>query len=786
MNNSAFSNISFKVKVTLALLILLIPLYAAGYTLSGRITDENDTPLPGALFKITLSNSNPEVSMQTAAGEDGAFRLDSVPKGDYNLRVSCEGFHNATGQLYVDHDYHGIVVPLNADPEAQAAIRAKELEEVEVIANALQTYADRDEMYLTSFNRKYGVNALDAISSLPKFKPTINGQSLQNNLGKDVSILIDGRKADIAQLRNLKGSDIAKVIYYDDAPAKYRGLYGGSVANIILRRPKELRVDGKIDAQTGLSAPHVYSALGLTMFSPAGLLNAGYQFSYRNMTGIRSREVYDYGDLVNSLDMTSARSERKRNKASVSYQYNLGKNLFYADFKFDSSDAHNREQFDLSERTADSSVEGERKKSRHPYSDSFSLDLYYSHDFGSDRELMVDVVGTIAKNHDGRMRVQSTGEGSANDDYLENSMTDALLRSIIANVSYTSPLWGGSASVSLMNHYRHVHQNYRNSLFPDLPSLNVSATNYSIADFGYSRQFGKFGMYLELSFIDYLTQGSDGKDHNEFYLSPLISLNYRISRDINLKLRGWLESTLRGSGTQNLNRYLIDTRFFRENIPYMKPEYRYRVMLNPDINIPSARLMILPVICYTWKHNKYIQYIYKEGSDFIQRPTLLNHADELEYYLSLIWTPVGSLRITPGMWGDYQSFRTPGGFERFSNVSFSLGIYYSVGQFQFQTALNTPDRSLEGITHSRKGWEFNIAAYWQTPSFYAGVAFGYYGDKSWTRMAVPGFLSLTETTNIEMRNFVTLSLGYNFSIGKYKGSAGRQKKLSNAETDKGM
>ena len=60
MNNSAFSNISFKVKVTLALLILLIPLYAAGYTLSGRITDENDTPLPGALFKITLSNSNPK------------------------------------------------------------------------------------------------------------------------------------------------------------------------------------------------------------------------------------------------------------------------------------------------------------------------------------------------------------------------------------------------------------------------------------------------------------------------------------------------------------------------------------------------------------------------------------------------------------------------------------------------------------------------------------------------------------------------------------------------------
>lgn len=58
-------------------------------------------------------------------------------------------------------------------------------------------------------------------------------------------------------------------------------------------------------------------------------------------------------------------------------------------------------------------------------------------------------------------------------------------------------------------------------MFPDLPSLNVSSTDFMMAALGYTRQFGRLGMDLNLAFNDYITMGSDGKKHNDFYVGIL-------------------------------------------------------------------------------------------------------------------------------------------------------------------------------------------------------------------------------------------------------------------------
>lgn len=420
------TSINFIAKAVAAIFILLLwmPINAKDYSVAGFITNEEGKPLPGALFTIIGNENNPDDMRQAVAEDDGSFLLEAIPEGEYGMRVSCDGYINIEGRLIASRDYKDVVFNLTPDPEAKAT----QLDEVEVMATALQSYADRDEMYLSAYNRKYGINALDAVSSLPRFLPTINGSALLNNQGQDVNILIDGRKADVSQLRNLNGNDIAKVVYYQDAPAKYRGLYGGAIVNVILRKPKQIRINGKIDAQAAVTAAQTADGIGFTIFSPHGLLDASYSFNYRNMGDVMSHERYDYGDLVNSLDMTSARYENKKHRASVSYQFERKSNLFYANFLFRTSDAHNRQSFDLTEKTAASDIAGQREDIIHPGSDSFSLDLYYSHDFGSGRELMVDVVGTVNKTRRSLSQTQVTGAGSAYDDFLNISNTDALVR----------------------------------------------------------------------------------------------------------------------------------------------------------------------------------------------------------------------------------------------------------------------------------------------------------------------------------------------------------------------
>jgi outer membrane receptor protein involved in Fe transport len=61
--------------------------------ISGRLTDMSGTPLPGATIEAT-SPSLPGARV-SVTGEDGLYRVPSVPPGTYRLRASLAGFRSA-------------------------------------------------------------------------------------------------------------------------------------------------------------------------------------------------------------------------------------------------------------------------------------------------------------------------------------------------------------------------------------------------------------------------------------------------------------------------------------------------------------------------------------------------------------------------------------------------------------------------------------------------------------------------------------------------------------------
>lgn len=754
---------------------------AAGYMLAGRVFDEEQNPLEGILVHLAKEDDS-DVVLEDFTDEEGAFRFDSVPGGSYYLSLSGPGFETVDVDGYaVNCDMTKIRVRMQRDGNAPA----KDLEEVEVIAKALQSYADRDEMYLSAYNRKFGVNALDAISSLPRFIPSINGNVLMNNQMDEVNILIDGRRATAQDLQNLSGNDIAKVVYYQDAPAKFRGLYGGAIANIILKKPKQISIKGNLNAGTALTSASTRESAGLVMMSPTGILNAAYNFNYSNNTSLKENTVYDYGDLKDSFQTNSMRNEGKRNSANISYQYDKGADMLFARFDYTSSDRHERYDEAMIEQTALAAITGQRLSSSHRIGDSFSLNLYYSHQFSGGRELMVDVVGNINKNRFSNRIDQLPGEGSAYDDFRIDNSTVGNLKSVITNLSFTSPLWGGSASVSLLDHYRHLHQNFFDSYFSDLSSVNVSDENFTMIAAGYNRQFGKFGMAVDLSvfYNRIILTDKSAKDYVTLY--PKLSLSYNAASWLFLNAMTWSEGSLAGLGAQNINRSFIDTRYFRENILYRKPSQRYRASLSADFSIPEAKLMVCPSVTYTWEHNGYFNYVYREGNDFISRPTLLPCSNSINYMLFAVWMPVDGLQIRPYITGDYMAYRTPAGRERFNALYFQLMGAYTFRNFQFNAYLCSPRRRIAGVTRSYQGWNASVSAYWNISAFYAGLDFNYNGDTSWQLIEVPGFSSRVEQTNLNMRHNVAISLGYKFNIGKFNRAA-KAKKLYNKENEDGL
>lgn len=748
------------------------------FKLSGNIKSSDGTPLK-ACFMLKQRETG-EIAAKAICDYSGHYELEA-PEGEYQLVIECDGYLPLIAPFTLSQDLSGFNLPMSPDPEAQT----RELEEVKVIAKALQSYADRDEMFLSDYNRNFGVNALDAISSLPKFIPNLNGSALLNDRMESVNILIDGHKASAEDLRNLNGKDIAKVIYYQNAPAKYAGLYGGCIANIILKRPLSIKFSGKFEAGANLTSPVTNETVGFTMLSPTTIINANYKFIYSNITRQQSGTTFDYGDLINSLKTTSFRVEQKNNQGAISWQFDRGSNMFFAKFDYNGNDRHVSKGDGLTETTSMDEIYGTRNTTGQRFSDTYSLNLYYSHQFKNGMELMADIVGNISKPHTDSHIIQNTEESSAYNSYTVNSEIGSNVKSIIGNVSFNSPLWGGSASISAMEHYRDVRQTYHSNLFSGLPSINRNSTHYTMLAASFTRQFGKFSGMIDLTLSGNIFKDIDGKSHFDYSLYPRLNLNYNLNRSVNLHMTTWMEGTIYGLGQQNINRSFIDTRFFKENIPYMKPSHRMNISLSPTFSISSGVLSISPNLWYTWSRNSYIDYIYREGNDFIQRPILLPCMNSLKYGVSMIWYALPGFQLRPFIDGSYKAFSTPQGHERFNAVKFRLMGIYVIKRFQFTAYVESPKKEIDGITRSHTGWRVSADALWSSDNLYIGLSYYYGGAHEWTSMAVDGFSWQTDEIAKYLRDSITLTVGYNFSAGKYNRSR-HNKKLYNQETESGL
>ena len=83
----------------LLFVLCLIPALShaqAGTSVSGKITQtENGQPLSGALVVID------ELRLEVRAGDDGGYRFENVPIGQYHIGVRAEGYSTRRTELTV-------------------------------------------------------------------------------------------------------------------------------------------------------------------------------------------------------------------------------------------------------------------------------------------------------------------------------------------------------------------------------------------------------------------------------------------------------------------------------------------------------------------------------------------------------------------------------------------------------------------------------------------------------------------------------------------------------------
>ncbi len=119
-----------KLQLAVFALLLALPLAAAAQittaTIAGTITDPSGAMLPGA--QVTARNADTGLTRTALTGEDGSYRLEFLPVGNYVLEVSANGWKKTSRG--------GIVLQVNDTARVDVALAVGQVSETVTVTEA--------------------------------------------------------------------------------------------------------------------------------------------------------------------------------------------------------------------------------------------------------------------------------------------------------------------------------------------------------------------------------------------------------------------------------------------------------------------------------------------------------------------------------------------------------------------------------------------------------------------------------------------------------------------------
>ncbi len=752
------------------------------HRVAGRVLNSEGDGMAHVVVAFERVEANDSVSF-VESGEDGRFIAANLASGTYDVSAMAAGgasiiYYSA---YQVDKDIDNLELVVTRQDEE--IIEATDLDEVQVTAKMLEQYVDRTEMYLTKYNRKFGINALDAISSLPMFVPKINSERLTSLKGADVNLLINGRRASVEELQNLKGDDIAKVVYYENVPAKYAGIYGGSVVDILLKKPKEIQVAGNISAG-GSNAVNISGRAGATLMTDKHYLNATFNMRNSNRNDYHASSLYDYGTLVNSFEASDGHQRSTTSTTQLAYQLDFKNDMLYIRGLYNTSSGKNSTLYKILELGDEKGVEGNRQLSSRPVRDMAEVDLYYTHSFGQDRNLCIDVVNWFSKTSQYDTNQQNVSAESAYDSYYNESSVKNRIYEVVGNIMYSMPLWHGSLSASVSERFSRIGQNYFDNFYTDEPTTELNKRSVTAVNASYSRSFNRFSASLKLTAY-YLRTWLEETTENQFFLTPTIDLQYYFSNAFIMNFQAWAQSSSRSLGVMNENRYFIDTYFFKENLSYMKSVNKYCAYINATLMPQGWSMMLMPMVGFSYNRHPYVNFIYRDGDYFIKRSQEITAERELTYGVVGQWMPFKGMQVYARAMGKYLTYSTPVEKVRQNWIDFLLNVSYTIGNVQLMAQMDTPGQQRDGAMIIHRGWSVSFSCLWKYKSFFANLSYNFYQKNDWRREEIPGFIHLESSYFDKQAYLVGINLGYSFTAGK-SSIARKRKQLSNAVQETGF
>lgn len=510
----------------LALALMVQLALVAGNKIAGTVVDGGDnSQLPGV--SIMLANDSGDMVKGVATDEMGRFEIADVEDGTYLLHVTYIGYTPQSISLTnLDGDVNVGIVKLEQKPNV--------LGEVVVEGGAVINKVDRQIILPTSAQRKASTNGVSLPQHLQIPSLAINpiDKSVKTNFGADVQLRINGVEATKGEVVALRPRDVVRVEYHENPGLRY-----GSAAAVVDFIVKKNETGGNVaaDLMNGIKP------LGAGDYNVSArynrnksALSAVFSWERRDLDWIRENyESFVYPNMIleNKEIGNPTRIKYDNINLSLSYNYADDKNMLNIAFR----DVYNNTPNSFSDRNSVlyqgedvyGIVDRQATKSHIP-----SLDVYYQRNLGGGQNLYLDVVGTYLKSSNDR-QYSMTMVGIEPTSIV--SEVDGSKYSVIGEVIYERPLWGGSLTTGAKHSHSQMDNVYDGSIRSKV-KMNMEET-YLFAE--YKSRVKKLDYMVGIGAMR-TSYRQGGLSQEKYVARPTLTLSYNVTNDISLRYNAYM------------------------------------------------------------------------------------------------------------------------------------------------------------------------------------------------------------------------------------------------------
>lgn len=682
-------------KKLLFLFFLFVPMHfvLAQYKVTGKVLNKEQKSVSYATLRLTTPDSTFVKGGTT--DDNGIFNIEVNTKGNYLLYVSSIGYHPATVNLDLHHTNHDIG---NILLEEDNII----LSEIEVKGQSFLRKEDHIQIIPEKQLVRHSGTGYDLLYNLMIPNIDVDTQSKKvTTFGGNVSLYIDGRKADFREIQALRPKDVEKIEYYD-APT---GKYATDIAaiNYVTKQYRSggyLSLDGRqyigyLNGDYNVAAKLAHGHTSYTVFG-------GYNMISYEGTKRESREHFSYPEYTVERMYHTTDGKRKTNQQYGQLNILNRTNARTLSGKF--TLVHDKVPNNTSAGIMDYNKHYTMTQLSNSQTKSSaimpSMELYGNFPLKNKQYVEVTLRGSYSNNTYDRQYQE--------DDYVSQINTQEDFYEMMAGINYGIPLrHHNSLTFQARSFYQNTSSLYSGDqmLWQHLwnsTSIVYVEYNQRIKDrFSYQIMPGVSAMYYRLHGNEKVTQ------YNPRFQGRL---NYRIAKNQQIFANVLLANAFPNITILNEAEQTVDFLLVKRGNPNLRNNVFFNGSLNYSLQLGKINANFIGF--YGYNNRIYYADYYADKDKIVNSYKDDAHSQVANAVLSLSWRATKHLRLK--MDGQFTHMNYSGGVHRtLNNWTGNLQLNYFWKDFVLGISGKTTGKILEqDLSYTRQPISYRFNAAW--------------------------------------------------------------------------